>query len=190
MEGILMKKIWLLFFFLFVSNAFAESCNIEMHDLAEALQSIGNAKVLSVSNLTDANSNEPIKRYVQLLSDGSIVVVEQKHCLIYNLTITILLPEGLSIDKAPLQLSKILNKTVTWNKWFKTLNAEDILRSEFGSTRFKSNIGKFGSFSYSLDDKVTAKNENSETILRLVNIESGTLPFQQIISLYIGVGGL
>lgn len=185
-----MKKLWLLFLFLFASNAFAESCNIEMLDLTEALQSVGNAKVLTVSNMTDVYSNEPIKRYVQLLSDGSIVVVEQKHCLIYNLTITILLPEGLSIDQVPLQLSKILNKTVTWKKWFKTLNAIKILRSEFSSTRFKSNIGKPGSFSYSLDDKITANNENSETILRLVNIESGTLPFKQIISLYIGVGGL
>jgi hypothetical protein len=34
------------------------------------------------------------------------------------------------------------------------------------------------------------KNENSETLLRLVNMEAGTMPFEKIISLYIGVGGL
>jgi hypothetical protein len=64
------------------------------------------------------------------------------------------------------------------------------LRNEIGSERFTSNIGKIGSFTYSLDDKIRAKGENSEALLRLVNLESGTLPFEKIISLYIGVGGL
>jgi len=184
-----MKKLWLLFFFFFAGNALADSCKIEMVDLSEALQSAGNAKVLSVSDLTDVHSNEPIRRYVQLLSDGSIVIVEQKHCLMNNLTITILLPEGLSFGKVPLQLSNTLTKTVTWEKWFKTLDPVEILRSEFSSIRFKSHIEQPGDFSYSLDDKIFAKNENSETLLRLVNMEAGTMPFEKIISLYIGVGG-
>ena len=65
----------------------------------------------------------------------------------------------------------------------------DILRSEFSSKRFKAHIEQPGDFSYSLDDKIIAKNENSETLLRLVNMEAGTMPFEKIISLYIGVGG-
>ncbi len=185
-----MKMLWLTIFFLLASNIFAESCKIETFDLTEALQSAENSKVLTVSNLTDAYSNEPIRRYVQLLSDGSIVIVEQKHCLMYNLTITILLPEGLSTDEVPVKLSNVLNKTVAWNKWFKTLDSIKILRSEFSSKRFQSHIGQLGSYSYSLDNKIVTKNENSEAVLRLVNIESGILPFNQIVSLYIGVGGL
>jgi hypothetical protein len=183
------KKLLLLFIFLFISDALAEPCKIKMVDLTEALQAGGNGKVIT-ANLTDIYSDEPIRRYVQLLSDGSIVIVEQKHCLMHNLTITVLLPEGLPIDKVPLQLSNTLNKTSVWKKWFKKLDAEEILRNEFGSERFTSNIGKIGSFTYSLDDKIRAKSENSETILRLVNLESDTLPFEKIISLYIGVGGL
>ena len=185
-----MNKLLLLIFFLFAGNALAEPCKIEMSDLTETLQSAHKAKVLTVFNLTDVYSNEPIRCYVQLLSDGAIVVVEQKHCLIYNLTITILLPEGLSVDKVPLRLANTLNKTVIWKKWFKTLDAVEILRNEFSSTRFSSHIGQPGGFSYSLDDKIMSKNENSEAILRLVNLDPGTLPFKKIISLYIGVGGL
>lgn len=183
-----MKKISLLFLILFANNAFAEPCKIEMPDLTEAIQSAGNAKVLNASNLTDVYSNEPIRRYVQLLTGGSIVIVEQKHCLIQNLTITILLPEGLSVDKVPSQLANTLANTVTWKKWFNDLDALKILRSEFGSKLFKSQIGKPGSFNYSLDNKIVTKNENSEAILRLVNVEVGTLPFEHIVSLYIGVG--
>jgi hypothetical protein len=189
MEITTMKKLLLLLFFLFTSNSLAEPCKIKMVDLSETLQSDGN-KVITASNLTDIYSNEPIRRYVQIFSDGSIVITEQKHCMIYNLTITILLPEGLSIDKVPLQLSNTLNKTEVWEKWFKPLNAAEILRNEISSTRFTSQIGKPGSISYSLDDKIFTKNENSEAILRLVNVEPGTLPFEKIISLYIGVGGL
>ncbi|MCP4114605.1 MAG: hypothetical protein GY737_04245 [Desulfobacteraceae bacterium] len=87
------------------------------------------------------------------------------------------------------QLSNTLTRTVIWKKWFKKLDPLDILRTEFSSKRFNSHIKKPDGFSYSLDDKIIAKNENSEAILRLVNMESGTLPFKKIISLYIGVGG-
>jgi hypothetical protein len=167
MEITTMKKLLLLLFFLFTSNSLAEPCKIKMVDLSETLQSDGN-KVITASNLTDIYSNEPIRRYVQIFSDGSIVITEQKH----------------------LQLSNTLNKTEVWEKWFKPLNAAEILRNEISSTRFTSQIGKPGSISYSLDDKIFTKNENSEAILRLVNVEPGTLPFEKIISLYIGVGGL
>jgi len=184
-----MKMLLLLFFFIFTTNSFAEQCEIEVVDLTEALQSEGN-NVITAFNLTDSRSNEPIRRYVQLLPDGSIVIVEQKHCMIYNLTITVLLPEGLPIDKVPSQLSNTLNKTLVWKKWFGKLDAEEILRNEIGSERFTSNIGKIGSFTYSLHDKIRAEDENSDVILDLVNLESGALPFEKIISLYIGVGGL
>jgi hypothetical protein len=189
MEDTPMKKLLLLFFFIFTTTSFAEQCKIGMVDLTEALQSDGN-KVITALNLTDTHSNEPIRRYVQFLEDGSIVIVEQKHCLMYNLTITVLLPEGLPIDKVPSQLSNTLNKTLVWKKWFGKLDAEKILRNEINSERFTSNIGKIGSFTYSLHDKIRAEDENSEVILDLVNLESGTLPFEKIISLYIGVGGL
>ena len=182
---------WLsLIFVFFAVNVLAQPCNIEMSDLTDALQSDGKAKVLTVSNLTDIYSNEPIRRHVQALSDGTIVVVEQKHCLIYNLTITILLPEGQPIDKAPGRLANTLNSTVVWKEWFKDLDALKILKSEFTSNRFSTNVSKMGSFTYSLDDKIVSKNNNSETLLRMVNLDSGTLPFNVIISLYISVGGL
>ncbi len=161
-----------------------------MSDLTDALQSAGKAKVLTVSGLTDIYSNEPVLRYVQALSDGTIVVVEQKHCLIYNLTITISLPEGSPVDKVPGRLANTLNSTLVWKKWFKDLDAAKILKSEFASKRFSSNISKPGSFTYPLDEKIMSKNINSETLLRMVNLDSGTLPFNVIISLNISVGGL
>lgn len=184
-----MKMLLLLFLFAFTTNSFANQCKIEMVDLTEALQSDGN-KVITAFNLTDPRSNEPIRRYSQFFTDGSIVIIEQKHYLIYNLTVTVLLPEGFPISKIPSQLSNTLNKTFVWKKWFRKLHAEEILRNELGSERFTSNICKIGSFTYSLDDKIRAEDQNSEVLLRLVNLESEILPFERIISLYVGVGGL
>jgi hypothetical protein len=111
-------------------------------------------------------------------------------CNLPNLTVTLLLPEGVSIDTAPSRLANILKKTQVWTKWFNTLDAGEILQGEFESMHFKSRINQKGSFSYSLDDKIMAKHESSEVLLRLVNLDSGTLPFNVVVSIYIGVGGL
>jgi len=185
-----MIQLWSLIFLLIAFNAHAEPCKIDMANLAEAIQSAGQAQVLTLSGLSDPHSGEPIRRYVQQLSDGTIIIAEQKHCLMYNLTVTLLLPEGVPIDIASSRLANTLEKTPEWNKWFNDLDAREILSSEFASIRFKSHVNQVGSFSYSLDDRIMTHNENSEAILRLVNLDSGSLPFNVIVSIYIGVGGL
>jgi hypothetical protein len=185
-----MSKHWPLVFFLLSFNAYAEPCKIEMKDLTESIMLVGQQQVLTLSGLTDPYSKETIRRYIQQLQDGSIIVVEQKHCLIYNLTVTVLLPEGVPIDVASKRLGSTLKKTPEWNQFFNDLNAEKILHSEFASKRFKSLVNRMGSYSYSMDDRITSKHENSEVTLNLVKLDSGTLPFNVIVSLYIGVGGL
>ncbi|MDX2507450.1 MAG: hypothetical protein QNL62_23660 [Gammaproteobacteria bacterium] len=185
-----MSQWWALIFLFLAFNVNAQSCKIEMCDLTEKIQSAKQAQVVTLSELKDPFSEEPVRRYLQPLSDGTIIIIEQKHCLMYNLTVTLLLPEGVSIDTAPSRLANILKRTQVWKKWFNTLDAGEILQGEFESMGFKSRINQKGSFSYTLDDKIKAQHENSEVLLRLVNLDSGTLPFNVVVSIYIGVGGL
>ena len=87
-------------------------------------------------------------------------------------------------------MANTLIKTVVWQKWFEALDAEEILKGKFSSKLFVSRVDELGSFTYTLDDKFMAKNENSEAHLRVINLNPGALPFKTIFSLYIGVGGL
>jgi hypothetical protein len=185
-----MIRWWILILTLVASNVYAEPCEIKAYDLAQTIQAADKSPVLTSSTLSDPLSKEPIRRYVQLLPDGTVVITDQKHCLMYNLTITLLLPDGISVDTAPSKIATILNKTPLWKKWFNALDAEKILHDAIVSTPFKSRVGKTGSFTYALDDKIKTKNENSEANLRLVSLEPDTLSFNTIISIYIGVGGL
>ncbi len=185
-----MSKWWISVFLLYVSIVNAQSCDIEIKDLSSAISAGGKTQVLTLAELKDPYSEEPIRRYIQTFSDGTIVILEQKHCLMYNLTVTLLLTEGSTIDTSASRLANSLESAPAWNKWFSNLKAGDLLDKEFKSKRFKSYYEHNKNHSYPLDDKIFASNENSETLLRLVHLEAGTLPFAKIISIYIGVGGL
>lgn len=186
-----MHKRWVLITLVyFFANAFAEPCSISMADLSKELQAANKTEVRTIDGLTDIYSSEPIRRYIQAMADGSIIIVEQKHCRMYNLTVSMLLPEDYPIDNIPDRFSNTLSQTVIWRRWFKTLDATKILKNDFASKPFLSQPTQIGNFIYSLDNKIKSKDENSEAILRVVNLEAGTLPFQRIISIYLGVGGL
>lgn len=189
-----MNNSWSFIFILFAFAVQAEppACKIEMADLTEIMQSTdqGEAVTPSVLTLTDPYGEGPIRRYVQNLMDGSMLILEQKHCLIYNLTATLLLPNGLPIDTAPRRLGNILEKTPVWKKWFDALDAEAILRQAFDSGCFDPHVIKSGNLSFNLMDKIKTPDENSEAFLKVDYLDFGTVPFTTIVSIYIGVGGL
>jgi hypothetical protein len=185
-----MKKGWILVFVFLPITIFAEPCKIKMPDLSSALKATNGADVISVRGLTDTYSNEPIRRYIQAWPVGVIAIIEQKHCEIYNLTVTLLLPEGEPIDHLHDQFSKILRQTDIWQEWFKSQDPSKIFKHEFGSKRFLAHIGQLGSYSYAMDDQIMCKDENSEALLRVVNLEAGSLPFKRIVSFSLSVGGL
>jgi hypothetical protein len=85
-----MIRWWILIIALIACNAYAQPCEIEMEDLSQTIQSAGQTNVLKQSSLTDPLSNEPIRRYVQLQPDGAIIITDQKHCLMYNLSINVI----------------------------------------------------------------------------------------------------
>ncbi|MEJ2612239.1 MAG: hypothetical protein P8179_19780 [Candidatus Thiodiazotropha sp.] len=185
-----MKKFIAWLFFLFTYNASADLCDIGMPDLKEVIESVNKANVLVIAGLTDPNSEEPIRRYVQALSDGSIMLIEQKHCTMYNFTITLLLPDAVSDSVASQRLGDMLEKMPVWSKWFNKKNPNDILKAEFNATRFKTHQDEAQSFSYALDDKIFAETEGSEVVLSYAHLDSNQLPFSSVFSIYIGVGGI
>jgi hypothetical protein len=184
-------KHFIVLLLLFISfSVWADQCVIKMPDLKKVIESVNKADVLEISDLTDQNSDEPVRRYVQVLSSGEVMMIEQKHCSMYNLTITLLLPDTATRSTASHRLSDILVKMPVWKKWFNKLNPKDILKAELNSTRFKSHQEEARSFEYALDNKISAEAEDSEVLLSYANLDPYSLPFRTIFSIYIGVGGM
>lgn len=165
------------------------ACTIEMVDLTNQIRTVTGSAVSSI-NLVDRYSKEPIKRYAQLLKDGSMLVLEQKNCSMYNFSLTLFLPENYPLKNAQNLMANILVITPIWKKWFHKLDAGKIFNSEFSSERFLSYKDKSLQFSYSMDDKIKTTENSSEVILSFVNLESYSTPYKNIISLYISVGGI
>jgi hypothetical protein len=114
-----MKKFFAFVFFLFTLEAFADQCNIKISDLKEVVQSVNKTGALVIPNLTDPDSGEPARRYVQAFPDGSVILLEQKRCYMHNLTVTLLLPDAVSKSVAPQRLGRMLSEIPVWNKWSK-----------------------------------------------------------------------
>ena len=192
-------QLWVLLisFIAFTSNA-AEignekegyECELEMLDLTEALELNGEGSNVALTKLTTPIGNSPVKRYVQTEIDGSTIILEQSHCLIYNLEVVIVLPNHIPLKDVPVKLAKILNHTVVWQKWFSDYDAEQVLDEIFEVKQIYAAHSKYGTFDYGIDDELSADGENSEINLTFLNLERSALPFNRVISLYIGVGGL
>jgi hypothetical protein len=184
-----MKKYWILIFILLSFDIQAGQCKIKNDDLAASMQNINHASVIKQYSI-DLDSKEPVQRYIQVLPNRTMLVVEQKHCTIYNLTITLFLPKEIPVSTAPQILSRVLVKTPIWKKWFQQTNATTTLKNIFKSTDIRSRIMKSESFSYGLDDAITAQSESSEALLRVDHLDDDISPFSNIVSLYISVGGM
>lgn len=176
--------------FLVLIRSGYSSCAIDMIDLTSQIRTVTRSSAINSIDLVDQYSKEPVRRYVQLLKDGSIIILEQKNCLMYNLSLTFLLPEDYSLEKAHTLVADVLEATDIWSKWFHTLDAGEIFDNEFSSERFLSSMKQSPQFSYSMDDKIRATDESSEVILSFAKFETDYTPYSRFISIYIGVGGI
>jgi len=166
--------------------ACADDCSVKITDISSKLERINTISSFNSVSLVDQYSEEPIQRYSILFKDGAIGILEQKHCLMHNLSVSILAPEDYPLDKVSKNLSELVKTTTTWNKWFKDQALEKILMVELASKTFTSNPNA----SQSLDDKLTLSNEGSEIILSVSTINSSGSPYEKIISIYLAVGGM
>lgn len=166
--------------------ACAGDCSIKITDVSSKLESMNTISSVNSVSLVDQYSEEPVQRYSILFKDGVIGILEQKHCTMYNLSVSILVPEDYPLDKASKTLSEMVKTTTTWNKWFKNKALEKILIIELASKTFTSSPNA----SQSLDDKLTLSDGGSETTLSISEINFSGSPYEKIISIYLAIGGM
>lgn len=181
---------WIVFWVLLVSNAVASECTYDVPDISQMIQMPNSGKVSTAFGLKEPGSRETIRRYVQQLSDGVIGIVEQRHCLMQNLTVFIILPDDVPLETAPARLAGITEKTPEWQKWFKGVNLKKALEDEFASKRFKARLKEGRPCQFGINERVSASGESSEVGLALVDLKENMFFYKYIISLYIGIGGL
>jgi hypothetical protein len=175
---------------LLACGADAFACSIQTVDLTGQLKPFANGGSVAVQKSTDEDSKEPVRRYAILLKNGDLVVLEQRHCEMYNLRLTLLSKAREVGSGAVTIMADILRITPAWKKGFGALYPREILSAELSSKRFARALKRSSPFSYSIDDVLSSRNANSEVLLSFGRLAPFEAPFTSVFSLSVGIGGL
>jgi hypothetical protein len=168
-------------------SGYAQKCRFSMQDVGETIRLPNAQKVIEPQKYVDSLKQQS-RRYVQSLSDGSMVVVEQKNCQIQDISVSILVPKGGNVAESAKVVLLTLFKMPEWKKWFDASHVK-ILQNEILSTRFKSSIDKPGDFSYGLDNEIIVRSQGTNVSWQLSNREAGSMSlFPSVFSVFVSVG--
>lgn len=166
----------------------AAACPIAAADLSQRLQALPDVQAVSAANLMDRRSQEPIRRYVATFADGSIVVLEQKHCEVENLTATLFATEAVPGDAALAHLSNALASSDVWQREFGEAGRAS-LDGVFRSDRARNGMDSGNTFEMSLEDSL-ASGGGAETALIYSDLSADGDSIASATTIYVGVGGM
>ncbi len=169
--------------------AWAQDCSVQLVDIGAEMAGLVPGAAIATSDAVDPDSNEPVRRYALILADGSLLTLEQKHCMMANVTATLLSPEPEPSPEGLDALARAQALTPTAMQWFGDEMAP-ALGEEFASPRFQEALGVPGGSSYSIDDRLSASGESSEVIVGAAQLSDPLSPYESIVWVYVGVGGL
>jgi hypothetical protein len=165
----------------------AAGCTVPLEDLTGRIgEAFGSGAVLATGR-TDPGSGEPVRRYVVDLPGGDLLVLEQQHCEMRNLRVTLLSPEASPPLSAVESMAAVLALTPEWQEGFPESDARAVLLD--GAARLREVAGGPAEFSYPVDDRIASPAYASEAILSLQSAESYAAQFRSMMSLYLGIGG-
>lgn len=141
---------------LFCISAQANECTIDTVDLSEAIKPLPD--VVNVNSNKGTDGYETYLRQVVTYKDNSLAIIEQKNCLIYNLTITLLSTEGAEDNKT----SRIVDLLKTAPLIQKQFEINKINSALIGSAINKNAATSNKPVYVDLASKVFAKNIHSE----------------------------
>ena len=116
-----------------------------------------------------------------------LAVVEQKHCVITNLTISLYSGEEVSIDT---QLNRLANITDLMPSIKQFVIADDFSQVFIGSQNIKKkSLNSETSFIVNLTNQVPVRNINSSIYLEYSTSDDMFSLYQRVLTLYVSFGG-
>ena len=159
----------------------AAACSITAEDVSAQVSHALGGVAVAQSALTDPDSGEPIRRYVASMPDGNVVVLDQKHCEIHNLSATVL-----SVAPVPdAETLGVLVAAITATpEWADQMHGADL------GPALEAAAARIGTAPMlSLTEWAETVNPTAEVLL-FHSAATEAMPFVGITSLVIGIGGL
>lgn len=169
--------------------ALAAPCPVRIANLDRALRALPGAVGLLSTSRRDPDSGEPVRRTVVETASGTTLVVEQKNCAMWNLSVSLLTP-GASPGEADLRLmGKALGATPLWRTWFAGTDATRFATRRLVTEALRARLAQGERLAVPLDAELAAKGANSEALLAYAPGEPRAAPWAGMLTLTISVGG-
>jgi hypothetical protein len=182
-------KLFLTILFLFLGiNAQAQKCLFEIDNVDSVILLPNVQKVIEPQNYINS-ANQQIRRYVQLFSDGAMVVVEQKNCQTENISVSIFMPSGGNVEEGVKKVLLILSKMPEWKNRFDKIHMKT-LQGDISSVRVKESIDKPINVIRDLKNEIKIEGKKTNVSWELNSREAGSgALFRTVFSVFVSVGG-
>jgi len=164
-------------------------CAVRLANLDRSLRALPSTVGLLYTSRRDPDSGEPVRRTVVETAGGTTLVVEQKNCAMWNLSVSLLTP-GTPPGEADLRLmGRALAATPLWRKWFAGTDAVHFATHRMIAPDARARMAAGTSFAVPLDADLAARGANSEALLAWMAGEPRSAPWTGMLTLTISVGG-
>jgi hypothetical protein len=169
-----------------VANVEASQCIYQDKDLTDSLSKLDN--VISVAR--DKQGSHPTSavplKHVVIFKGGDIAIIEQRNCVIFNLSINILASEDTTEEAIIKRLNNLLQVTPVISNYFENTNFNyDIAKS---IKKSNSTLSQNSNFKLSLTDDIPGRNIDTEmSLVYMVNDSIYSL-YNRSITFYLGAG--
>jgi len=158
-----------------------------MLDLTGSLEASG--QPVQVSAFKERNGGSPVRQYIQSLGDGDVLLVEQNHCEMENLTVSLWTANAKPGALKIAQLARGLEASAIWQRAFGDVRAEDALKTALEWQEVRKRLEARAPFTYGIDEALSSKTESSFASIAFAPVEGNGGAIERVVSIYIGIGG-
>jgi len=145
------------------ANVEASQCIYQDKDLTDSLLTLGDViGVTSEKQVPHPTSEIPLK-HVVIFQGGDVAIIEQKNCVIFNLSINMLLAEDTSEEVIVKRLSDLIQATPVISKYFENTNFNNDINTNIKSENLS--LSQKVTFHLNLTDKIPGSNVETDMAL-------------------------
>tara|TARA_B110001454_G_scaffold218354_1_gene246076 strand:+ start:1102 stop:1665 length:564 start_codon:yes stop_codon:yes gene_type:complete len=169
-----------------VANVEASQCIYQDKDLTDSLSKLGDViSVASEKQVPHPTSEIPLK-HVVIFKGGDVAIIEQKNCVIFNLSISMLAAEDTSEKVIVKRLSDLIQVTPVISKYFENTNFNHDINKNIKNGDFT--LTQDDAFELNLTGKISSEKAITEMALIYIPHNAMHLLYNRSIEFYLGAG--
>ena len=168
------------------ANAEGALCAYQDKDLTDSLLKLDDViGVTSEKQVPHPTTEKPLK-HVVIFQGGDVAIIEQKNCVIFNLSISMLAAEDTSEEIIVKRISDILQTAPVISKYFESTDFNKDIKANLKNDN--STLSQNDAFELNLTGKISSETAITEMALIYIPNNAMHLLYNRSIEFYLGAG--